>query len=92
MKKFSMQEAQPLAQREDRAKAEIQKQNAVIPNGHERLKLGKTKQVIFRVTPEKHAQLVRLADALSTGRKPISLTETMEKALDVLEARLKGSQ
>jgi len=34
--------------------------------------------------------LLRLAEALSAGKAiPISMTETMEQALDALEARLK---
>ena len=52
--------------------------------------LGKTTQIIFRVRPEKKQQLLRPAEALSAGKAiPISMTETMEQALDALEARLK---
>jgi hypothetical protein len=46
--------------------------------------LGKTKQVIVRVTPARHAQILRLADALNT-----SMADVIERGLDGLEERLK---
>jgi hypothetical protein len=91
MKKLDLAEVQPSTQRGSRDEAEARAQKAVEVDGRKRRKLGKTTQIIFRVRPEKKQQLVRLAEALSAGKAiPISMTETMEQALDALEARLKG--
>ena len=92
MEKFSMQDAVPASQRERREDAEAKAFRASDANGHTRRRAGKTRQIIFRCTPEKREQLERLADVLSAGRTtPASFTETMERALDALDAKLRGS-
>jgi hypothetical protein len=49
--------------------------------------------MIFRTTEEKRAQILRLADVLSLGKsKPVSITETIELAIDALDAKLKGGK
>lgn len=84
-----IEEASP---RTDRAKAEVEAQNALY-DGRKRHKSGKTKAIIFRTTEEKRAQILRLADALSLGKpKPVSIAETIEMAIDALDAKLKGGK
>lgn len=91
MPKISMTEAQPLAQRRNRAEAEHDAIDGLRPDGHARRRKGKTDQMFFRVTPEKKAQLHRLSELLSAGQpESVSYTETMERALDALEAKMKG--
>jgi hypothetical protein len=86
-----MTEAQPLAQRRNRAEAEHDAIDGLRPDGHARRRKGKTDQMFFRVTPEKKAQLHRLSELLSAGQpESVSYTETMERALDALEAKMKG--
>jgi hypothetical protein len=49
--------------------------------------------VIFRVTERKFAQLKRLAEFLSVGKtEPVTYTKTIETALDLLEAKIKGER
>jgi predicted DNA-binding protein len=81
----------PRPQRGSRDEAEDKAQAAVKTDARGRLKLGKHVQIIFRVTPETKQKLLRLAETLSAGKAtPISLTQTMEQAIDALEARLKA--
>ena len=71
----------------NRAKAEADAQNAVY-DGRKRFKTGKKKAMIFRTTEEKHAQILRLADALGLGTgKTVSMTEVIEMAIDALAYR-----
>jgi hypothetical protein len=87
-----MDEVEETSPRLNRAKAEAEAQNAFY-DGRKRLKTGKTKPIIFRTTEEKRAQILRLADLLSLGQsKPVSITETIERAIDALEAKLKGGK
>jgi hypothetical protein len=76
----------------DRGESELESQAGVEINGHERLRSNKVKAILYRCTPERREQLTRLADRLSIettfGRK-MSFTETMDAALDALEAKLK---
>ena len=91
MEKFSMDAAVPSSQRERREDAESKAVRAADPDGRTRRRAGKTRQIIFRVTPEKRDQLERLADVLSAGRTtPASFTETIERALDALDEKLRG--
>jgi hypothetical protein len=91
MEKFSANEAIPKSQRKPRAQAESEAVKGSDPDGRTRRRAGKVRQIIFRVTPEKREQLERLADALSAGRStPASFTETMERALDALDEKMKG--
>ena len=49
---------------------------------------GKKKAMIFRTSEEKHAQILRLADALGLGTgKTVSMTEVIEMAIDALAYR-----
>ena len=92
MAKLRMDEVEESSPRLNRAKAEAEAQNAFY-DGRKRLKTGKTKAIIFRTTEEKRAQILRLADALGLGQpKPISIAETIEKAIDALEEKLKGAK
>ena len=91
MAKLRMDEVEE-SPRPNRAKAETEAQNAIY-DGRKRLKTGKTRPIIFRTTEEKRAQILRLADLLSLGQsKPVSITETIERAIDALEAKLKGGK
>ena len=92
VKKLDMATIQPSSQRGSRDEAEARALDGVEKtDARHRRKLGKTTQIIFRVRPEKKRQLVRLAEVLSAGKAvPVSLTETMEQAIDALEARLRG--
>ena len=91
MAKFRMDEVEN-SPRSNRDKAESEAQNAIY-DGRKRLKTGKTKPIIFRTTKEKRAQILRLADVLSLGKsKPVSITETIEMAIDALDAKLKGGK
>lgn len=91
MEKLSMNDAQPSSQRERREDAESKAIKAAEGDGRTRRRAGKVRQIIFRVTPEKREQMERLADALSAGRTtPASFTETMERALDALDEKLRG--
>jgi uncharacterized protein (DUF2342 family) len=93
MDKISITQAQPKSQRERREVAEEKAIAAAKPDGHMRRRAGKVRQIIFRVTPEKREQLERLADALSAGRTtPASFTETMERALDALEEKMRSER
>lgn len=93
MPRFDMKEAQPVVQKKSRAAEEVDAMDGLRESGHSRRRMGKTTQIICRVTPEKRAQLFRLADLLSVGKpERISLTQTMEKALDVLEEKLGGGR
>ena len=92
MAKLRMDEVEESSLRPNRAKAETEAQNAFY-DGRKRLKTGKTKPIIFRTTEEKRAQILRLADLLSLGQpRPVSITETIEMAIDALEAKLKGGK
>jgi len=94
MAKMRMDEIEPSGkQSRGRAEAEDEAQNALY-DGRKRFKsVGKTKAIIFRTTEEKRAQILRLADALGLGQpKPISIAETIEKAIDALEEKLKGAK
>jgi hypothetical protein len=95
IKKLNMTDVQTQSQRGSRAAAEAAAQDAASGSkeGHYRRRLGKTLQIIFRVTPEKKEQLTRLADALSAGKTvKVTYTETLERALDALEASLRGKK
>jgi hypothetical protein len=93
IKKFSLKNVETPSQRTSRAVAEAEAQAASTGEGHRRLKPGKNKQVIFRVTDEKFAQLKRLAEFLSVGKsEPVTYTKTIETALDLLEAKIRGER
>lgn len=93
MKKVSLENVQPSAPR-DRHAEEIAAQNgARKTSNHARLRLGKTKSVLLRMTPERYRLLVSLASTLSAGRPtPVSLTAALEAAIDALHDRLKGGR
>ena len=92
MGKFRMDKDIDEAPRGDRAKAEAEAQNAIY-DGRKRLKSGKNKAIIFRTTEEKRAQILRLADALSLDKsKPVSMAETIERAIDALEREMRGEK
>ncbi|MGA7329724.1 MAG: hypothetical protein WBX25_35900 [Rhodomicrobium sp.] len=77
----------------NRAKSEAEAQNGLAYDGRRRLKVGKDKPMIFRTTAQKRDQILRLADLLSAGKpKKVSITETIELAIDALEAKLKGGK
>ena len=94
MAKLNIQEVETPTQRgKRREKAEVDAHNALQYDARSRLRVGKTKAMIFRCTEEKRAQILRLADALSAGKqKPVSIAETIEMAIDALEQKLKGGQ
>lgn len=92
MAKLRMDEVEEAPLRTDRAKAETEAQNTLY-DGRKRLKTGKTRPIIFRTTEEKRAQILRLADVLSLGkRKNVSITETIEMAIEALDEKLKGKK
>jgi hypothetical protein len=58
-----------------------------------RLRSDKEKAILYRCTRERREQITRLAETLSAGNtfgRKVSFTETMDAALDELEAKLKG--
>jgi hypothetical protein len=60
-------------------------------DGRNRRRLGKTKQLTLRVTPATHALIIRLADKLSERRgETVSIVQTVEEAIYLLEAKLGG--
>ena len=61
-------------------------------DGRKRRATGRvTSPIIFRTTEEKRAQILRIADVLGLGkRRPISMTEVIERGIDALERELKG--
>jgi len=78
----------------DRSAVETQRQAAVLGDRKPRKKrIGKTVPITFRTTPQKKAQILRLAERLSVDADAIvSLTETFEEALDALEEKLKAGR
>jgi len=54
-------------------------------DGKKRLRKNRTEAMTIRLSPQRRAQLVRLSDALG-----VAFVDTIEQALDALEARLKG--
>jgi hypothetical protein len=94
MKTISLEDAQKSSGRDahSRGRDEIEAQVGVVPNGHARLKSGRTHQIIWRATDERKRQLQRLAEFLSIGQlQPVTYTLTMERALDALEEKLRGT-
>jgi len=77
------------ANRPSREKAEVDALNAVY-DGRKRYKSGKTKPMIFRTTEEKRAQILRIADALSSQGNIVSITQVIERGIDALEREIKG--
>ena len=79
----------------DRVESELETQAGVEVNGHARLRSDKVKAILYRCTRDRKEQLTRLAERLSIentfGRK-VSFTETMDAALDALDAKLKGGK
>jgi hypothetical protein len=77
----------------NRAKAEAEAQNGLAYDGRRRLKVGKDKAIIFRPTAQKRDQILRLADLLSAGKtKKVSITETLQMAVDALESKIKDQK
>jgi hypothetical protein len=85
MTKLDMQTVAPRTQREGRDRAEERAMASI--DGRRRRRLGKTKQIIFRVTPERREQIIRLSNALAC-----SFTETMERAIQELDDKMKGTR
>jgi hypothetical protein len=54
-------------------------------DGKKRLRKNRTEAMTIRLSPQRRAQLVRLSDAMG-----VAFVDTIEQALDALEARLKG--
>lgn len=75
--------------RKPREEAEAEALTAVY-DGRRRYKSGKTRAMIFRTTEEKRAQILRIADALSTADRVVSITMVIEMSIDALEEKLKG--
>ena len=79
----------------DRAEAEALTQAGLNEDGRKRLRSDKLKAILYRCTRQRRDQLTRLAEQLSAkdtlGRKT-TFTETMDAALDALEAKLKGGK
>jgi hypothetical protein len=79
----------PRAAKPSREKAEADALNHLY-DGRTRFKSGKTRPIIFRTTEEKRAQILRLADALSSAGNVVSMTQILERGVDALERELKG--
>jgi hypothetical protein len=91
MEKFDAATAKVRTRKEARADAERKAQAGVELDGNARLRLGKSKQVLYRCTEDDYARLIELAEALSAGkRKKVSITETIDLALDALREKLAG--
>lgn len=87
-KKFDMSRLQPRSQRDNREDVERETQSALVPDSRARLRKGKVKSILFRCTEDRYMRIVKLADVLSVGcNSRISITDTIEAALDALEAR-----
>jgi hypothetical protein len=56
-------------------------------DGKRRLRKNRTEAMTIRLSPQRRAQLVRLSDALG-----VAFVDTIEQALDALDAKLKGSR
>lgn len=56
-------------------------------DGKKRLRKNRTEAMTIRLSPQRRGQLVRLSDALG-----VAFVDTIEQALDALEARLKGTR
>jgi len=56
-------------------------------DGKKRLRKNRTEAMTIRMSPQRRAQLVRLSDALG-----VAFVDTIEQALDALDAKLKGSR
>jgi hypothetical protein len=56
-------------------------------DGKKRLRKNRTEAMTIRLSPQRRAQLVRLSDALG-----VAFIDTIEQALDALDAKLKGSR
>jgi|RhiMetdeSRZDD1v2_1073273.scaffolds.fasta_scaffold676474_3 hypothetical protein len=56
-------------------------------DGKKRLRKNRTEAMTIRLSPQRRAQLVRLSDALG-----VAFVDTIEQALDALDAKLKGSR
>ena len=90
MAKMRMDEIESPSGAPRREREEAQMQNSIY-DGRRRLTAGKIKPIIFRTTEEKRAQILRIADVLGLGkRRPISMTEVIERGIDALERELKG--
>ncbi|MFY9876163.1 MAG: hypothetical protein WB610_08935 [Rhodomicrobium sp.] len=79
----------------DRADAEARTQAGIDEDGRKRFRSDKEKALLYRCTRERREQITRLAEALSAGNtfgRKVSFTETMDMALDALEAKLKGGK
>jgi hypothetical protein len=77
---------------QDRGEIEARARAAVKVDGRQRLKragkspYAKTEQILYRCSLQKRGQLIRIADKLSIGKlEKVTLTETLDKALDALE-------
>jgi hypothetical protein len=94
MKALDMSKLQRKSTR-DRADAEAHTQAGIEEDGRKRLRSGKDKALLYRCTPERREQITRLAEALSAGQtfgRTVSFTDTIDAALDALEAKLKGEK
>jgi hypothetical protein len=77
----------------DRAEAEALTQAGLDEDGRKRLRSDKVTAILYRCTRQRREQLTRLAEELSAGNtfgRKTTFTETMDAALDALEAKLKG--
>ena len=90
---FKMANVQP-EQVRPREDAEHDRQHAVSGNAMARRRKNRTKAVLYRCTQTRKDQLDRLAVALSVGRQedPVSLVETINRALDALDEKLRGTK
>jgi hypothetical protein len=79
----------------DRADAEARTHAGIEEDGRKRLRSDKEKAILYRCTRERREQLKDLAEALSAGQtfgRKVSFTDTIDAALDALEAKLKGEK
>jgi hypothetical protein len=91
MVKLRLDEAEETVRRGSRDTAETEKQESLNDRKPRRKRIGKTVPITFRTTPQKKHQILRLADRLSLSEDAsVSITETIEMAIDVLEERLAG--
>jgi hypothetical protein len=94
MKALDMSKLQRKSTR-DRADAEARTHAGIEEDGRKRLRSDKEKAILYRCTRERREQITRLAETLSAGNtfgRKVSFTETMDAALDALEAKLKGEK
>jgi hypothetical protein len=91
MKKTNMADLPKSSRSGKRQQAEADQAHASLGDGRARRRAGRSEQVIFRCTPEKRQQLVRIAEMMSVNKfDTVTFGEVFDRALDLIEAEIKA--